>query len=532
MGGSSPNKKRKETQMNFNETKLRPEILSSLEAMNFASMTEIQERAVVSGIEGNDILAQAQTGTGKTAAFCLPIIHQIEDNDSLQAIMLAPTRELAVQITTEFKKMAANLPHIKAISVYGGDPIDKQMKLLRERPQVVIGTPGRIQDLINRKKLKLHEIKFFVLDEVDEMLNMGFLDDVVEIEKKMPRTKQTLFFSATMPNRIKTVSGQFLREGYDHIKVDAKSLTVDKVDQYYITCKDSRKYEALKNVLDAKQAKKIIIFTQTKRRADETFDFLISQNFKIEKIHGDLSQQQRLQTINRLRNGDVDIIVATDVVARGIDIDGIDLVINLQLPQDIEYYIHRIGRTGRAGKKGEAITIVSHNEYKRHFQHYPKQLKCTITEMDIPKDDEIIQTQMQREYAKIASVLTDGEIEPIFRDMAYMFDEDDLREVLAIVFQENYPQLSKVKRKKIIKAQFEKTHGGSGRGEGNGRGGNGRGGNGRGGRGNGRRRDDRKRDGRKRDRKSNASNSNSQGASNNYYAAKRKKDKKRKTPQA
>ncbi len=513
--------------MNFNETKLRPEILSALEAMKFESMTEIQERAVVSGIEGNDILAQAQTGTGKTAAFCLPIIHQIEDNDSLQAIMLAPTRELAVQITTEFKKMAQHIPYIKAVSVYGGDPIDKQMKLLRERPQVVIGTPGRIQDLINRKKLKLHEIRFFVLDEVDEMLNMGFIDDVIEIEKKMPRTKQTLFFSATMPKQIKNVSGKFLREGYDHIKVDAKSLTVDKVDQYYITCKDSRKYEALKNVLDAKQSKKTIIFTQTKRRADETFDFLISQDFKIEKIHGDLSQQQRLQTINRLRNGQVDIIVATDVVARGIDIDGIELVINLQLPQDIEYYIHRIGRTGRAGNIGEAITIVSHNEYKRHFQHYPKQLKCTITEMDIPKDDEIIQVQMEREYQKVAKGLVAGDTEQVFRDMANMFSEEDLREALAIVFQENYPQLSKSKRKKVIKDQFEKTHGH--RGDGNGRGGNGRGGNGGrnrrdgGRRDGGRRRDDRKRDGRNRNRKSNASNSN--GGANKYYAGKRQRER-------
>lgn len=502
--------------MNFNETNLRPEILKALDAMNFEKMTEIQERAVTSGIAGNDILAQAQTGTGKTAAFCLPIINQIEDTDSLQAIMLAPTRELAVQITTEFKKMSKNIPYINAVSVYGGDPIDKQIKLLRDRPQVVIGTPGRIQDLINRKKLKLHEIKFFVLDEVDEMLNMGFIDDVIEIEKKMPREKQTLFFSATMPKQIKTVSSRFLKEGYDNIKVDAKSLTVDKVEQFYITCKDSRKYEALKNILDAKQSKKTIIFTQTKRKADETFDFLISQNFKIEKIHGDLSQQQRLQTINRLRNGQVDIIVATDVVARGIDIDGIELVINLQLPQDIEYYIHRIGRTGRAGAKGEAITIVSHNEYKRHFQHYPKQLKCTIKEMDIPKDDEIINVQMQREYQKIAKTLLDGEIEPIYREMAQMFDGDDLRDVLAIVFQNNYPQLSKNKRKKIIKEQFEKTHGHR-ESDGGSRGGSRNGSRG------GSRNSDRRRDGSRRNRKSNASTSQRTERSQKFAAGARKK---------
>ncbi len=499
--------------MNFNQLNLSEPILDAITKMGFDQATEIQSRAIETALQGKDILAQAQTGTGKTAAFCLPVLQQLEDNDQMQVLMLAPTRELAVQITTEFKKMAANLPHIRAISVYGGDSIEKQIKLLREHPQVVIGTPGRVKDLINRKKLKLHNLRFFVLDEVDEMLNMGFIDDVIEIETKMPRDKQVLFFSATMPKKIKDISRDFLNDA-SHIKVDAKSLTVDKVDQYYIACKDSRKYEALKNVLDAKQSKKTIIFTQTKRRADETYDFLIGQDFKIEKIHGDLSQQQRMQTINRLRNGDVDIIVATDVVARGIDIDGIELVINLQLPQDIEYYIHRIGRTGRAGNRGEAVTIVSHNEYKRYFQHYPKQLKCTINEMPMPKDDEIIQVQMQREYQKISNVLVDGQVEPVFRDMANMFSDDDLREVLAIVFQENYPQLSKTKRKKVIKDQFEKMHGNGKEGNGNG--------NSR------RKRDDRKRkgDGRRRNRKSNTSTSKNEGKPSNQSRKRRSKKTK------
>lgn len=500
--------------MNFNELNLKPELLRAVEDMDFTTMTEIQAQAIPAAVNGDDVLAQAQTGTGKTAAFCLPILEQIQDNRELQAIIIAPTRELAVQITAEIKKMANYLNYIKAVSVYGGDSIEKQINLLKEKPQIVVGTPGRLIDLINRKKIKLNTINFFVLDEVDEMLNMGFIDDIVDIEKKTPRDKQTLFFSATMPPRIKKVSSSFLKEGYNHIIVKAKSLTVDKVDQYYIVCKDSRKYEALKNVLDAKNSKKVIIFTQTKRRADETYDFLLAQNFKIEKIHGDLTQQQRLQTINRLRKGDVNIIVATDVVARGIDIDGIELVINLQLPQDIEYYIHRIGRTGRAGQHGEAITIVSHNEYNRHFQNYASILKCKITKMEIPKDEEVIQAEMQRQYQSISETLVNGRIEQVYRDMAYMFEEEDLREVLAIVFQEHFPQLSKAKRKKILEKQFEKTHGSSRSGEHGG---------------NSKSRDNRKRDGRRSKRKSNNDGNKSNFKKNDkFFAEQRRKNKKKK----
>lgn len=454
--------------MNFKEFNLSQPILDAISEMGFEEATEIQARTIAPALAGKDILAQAQTGTGKTAAFCLPILEQLEESNELQALMLAPTRELAIQITKEFQKMAINKPNITAVSIYGGDSIVKQIKQLSKKPQVVVGTPGRVIDLINKKKLKLNDIEFFVLDEVDEMLNMGFIEDVITIEKQMPKTKQVLFFSATMPKKIEAISDDFLRYP-ENIKVDGKSLTVDKVDQYYLTCKDSRKFEALKNIIDSKQAKKIIIFTQTKRRADDTYEFLVSQNFKIEKIHGDLGQQQRTQTLDRLRSGAVDIIVATDVVARGIDIDGIDLVINLQLPQDIEYYIHRIGRTGRAGNRGEAISIVSQNEYKRHFQYYPKELKCTITEIQMPKEDEVIKLQVEREYQRISEAMIDNKVEQVYQDMTYMFDEYDLRQVLAIVLQDNYPQLSKTKRQAALKDQFDKTHnGGSGNRDGSG----------------------------------------------------------------
>ncbi|MFV0246349.1 MAG: DEAD/DEAH box helicase [Mycoplasmatales bacterium] len=445
--------------MKFNKLNLNDKILKALEELKYEKATEIQQETIAHAIEGKDILAQAQTGTGKTAAFCLPILERITNEKKLQALILVPTRELAVQINDEVKKFS-KYQKIDSISVYGGDPITKQIQLLREKPQIVVGTPGRVIDLIDRKKLKIHELDFFVLDEVDEMLNMGFIDDVKKIEKATPRDKQVLFFSATMPNKIKTLSNKFLSDFKD-IKVDAKSLTVDKVEQYFIRSKDSRKFEALKNILDLRALNKIIIFTKTKRRADETYEFLHSNNYKIEKIHGDLDQKQRLKTINRLRNGEVNIIVATDVVARGIDIDGIELVINMQLPQDMEYYIHRIGRTGRAGNKGESITLVSENEYKKEFRHYPKKLKCDIKEMDMPKDDEIIAARMQKYYFDISSKL-DEEIEDVYIELANMFDPVDLRNILAIELQENYPELSKSKRKKIIKKHREKITNGSG----------------------------------------------------------------------
>ncbi len=444
--------------MKFKDLQIKKEIHQAIQDLGFEETTEIQASAIPDAVNGVDILAQSQTGTGKTLAFLIPIIEQLEDNDNMQSLILAPTRELAVQINNEFNKLAKHL-NLKSVSVYGGDPITTQMKLLKQKPQMIIGTPGRVIDLIERKKIKLDEIRFFSLDEVDEMLNMGFIDDIIKIEKKMPRDKQVLFFSATMSKKIMSVADTFLRSP-KVIKVASKSLTVDKVKQFYAVAKSSRKNEMLKNIIDFKHEQKIIIFTTTKRRADEIFDFLFALNYSIEKIHGDLHQTNRLKTISNFKNGRTDIIVATDVVARGIDIDNVDLVINYELPQDIEYYIHRIGRTGRgSAEKGEAITLVSPREYDKTFKYYEKKLNCKIAKLSALSDEKIIERLQTALYTKLETNMKNETVEDVYFQTVDMFSPEDLRLLLATTLSTHYPELSLKKRKEFVKQQEQANKG-------------------------------------------------------------------------
>ncbi|MGL5020815.1 MAG: DEAD/DEAH box helicase, partial [Mycoplasmatales bacterium] len=449
--------------MKFEELNVSEKIKKAVLEMGFEGMTEIQEQAIPSAVSGSDVLGQAQTGTGKTAAFCIPVIENLDMTmTSVQCLMLAPTRELAIQITNEINKIGKYM-NVKAITVYGGDPIDKQLQLLKRNPQIVVGTPGRCLDMIKRKKLKLSEIKFFVLDEVDEMLNMGFIDDVEFIAEKMPKSKQTLLFSATMPDRIRKICNTFMVDPI-HIKVDAKSLTVDKVTQHYIVVKNMQKKMVLENLLLLRQDQKIIIFGQTKRSCDEIYDFLKERKYRAGKIHGDIVQKQRTDTIVQFRNNKFDILVASDVVARGIDIDGIDLVINYELPQDMEYYIHRIGRTGRGNAtKGEAITLVSPAVYNSEFRHYPKRLKCDITEMQKPtlKD---VQSKLKDKYQEElkSAVALDLPIKDVYKDMASgMVKSSDSTKVIEFLLAKLYPELSK--EQEAFDESPERNRGGSGR---------------------------------------------------------------------
>lgn len=449
--------------MKFEELNVTEKIKKATTEMGFESMTEIQEQAIPAAVSGRDVLGQAQTGTGKTAAFVIPVLENLDLEDkSVQCLMLAPTRELAIQITNEINKLGKYL-NVKAVTVYGGDPIDKQIQLLKNNPQIVVGTPGRCLDMIKRKKLKLSEIKFFVLDEVDEMLNMGFIDDVEFIAEKMPKTKQTLLFSATMPERIRKICNTFMVDPL-HIKVDAKSLTVDKVTQHYIVVKNMQKKMVLENLLLLRQDQKIIIFGQTKRSCDEIYDFLKERKYRAGKIHGDIVQKQRTDTIVQFRNNKFDILVASDVVARGIDIDGIDLVINYELPQDMEYYIHRIGRTGRGNStKGEAITLVSPAVYNSEFRHYPKRLKCDIPEMARPtlKD---VQSKLKDKYQEelTDAITLNQEVKPVYAEMAKnMAETNDSTKVIELLLAKLYPELSK--EQAAFDDTPERNRGGSGR---------------------------------------------------------------------
>ncbi|WP_019777822.1 DEAD/DEAH box helicase [Streptococcus sobrinus] len=347
--------------MKFTELHLAEDILQAVEKAGFVEPSPIQEMTIPLALEGKDVIGQAQTGTGKTAAFGLPTLNKIDiDNNVIQALVIAPTRELAVQSQEELFRFGRE-KGVKVRSVYGGSSIDKQIKALRSGAHIVVGTPGRLLDLIKRKALKLNHIETLILDEADEMLNMGFLEDIEAIISHVPDERQTLLFSATMPDAIKRIGVKFMKEP-EHVKIAAKELTSDNVEQFYIRVKEREKFDTMTRLIDVEQPELSIVFGRTKRRVDELTRGLKLRGYRAEGIHGDLDQNKRLRVIRDFKNDNLDILVATDVAARGLDISGVTHVYNYDIPQDPESYVHRIGRTGRAGKSGKSVTFVSPNE--------------------------------------------------------------------------------------------------------------------------------------------------------------------------
>ncbi|MCB4999000.1 DEAD/DEAH box helicase [Streptococcus mutans] len=347
--------------MKFTELHLAEDILSAVAKVGFVEPSPIQELTIPLALEGKDVIGQAQTGTGKTAAFGLPTLNKIDViNNVVQALVIAPTRELAVQSQEELFRFGRE-KKVKVRSVYGGSSIEKQIKALKSGAHIVVGTPGRLLDLIKRKALKLNHVETLILDEADEMLNMGFLEDIEAIISRVPETRQTLLFSATMPDAIKRIGVKFMKEP-EHVKIAAKELTTDLVDQYYIRVKENEKFDTMTRLMDVEQPELSIVFGRTKRRVDELTRGLKLRGYRAEGIHGDLDQGKRLRVLRDFKNDNLDILVATDVAARGLDISGVTHVYNYDIPQDPESYVHRIGRTGRAGKHGQSITFVAPNE--------------------------------------------------------------------------------------------------------------------------------------------------------------------------
>lgn len=347
--------------MKFKELNLSEDILKSVEKAGFVEPSPIQELTIPLALDGKDVIGQAQTGTGKTAAFGLPTLNKIRtEQNTIQALVIAPTRELAVQSQEELFRFGRD-KGVKVRSVYGGSSIEKQIKALKSGAHIVVGTPGRLLDLIKRKALKLDNIETLILDEADEMLNMGFLEDIEAIISRVPETRQTLLFSATMPDAIKRIGVKFMKDP-EHVKIAAKELTTDLVDQYFIRVKENEKFDTMTRLMDVDQPELSIVFGRTKRRVDELTRGLKLRGYRAEGIHGDLDQGKRLRVLRDFKNDNLDILVATDVAARGLDISGVTHVYNYDIPQDPESYVHRIGRTGRAGKSGQSITFVSPNE--------------------------------------------------------------------------------------------------------------------------------------------------------------------------
>lgn len=347
--------------MKFKELGLDHDLLKAIAQSGFEEATPIQAETIPLVLAGKDVIGQAQTGTGKTAAFGLPILQNIDKADrSIQALVISPTRELAIQTQEELYRLGQD-KKIKVQAVYGGADIRRQIRQLSEHPQIVVGTPGRILDHIGRHTLKLQNLKVLVLDEADEMLDMGFIDDIEKIVEQMPTARQTLLFSATIPASIMRLTNKFMHEPVT-VKIKAKELTADTVEQYYVRAKDYEKFDVMTRLFDVQDPDLVLIFGRTKRRVDELTRGLKARGYRAEGIHGDLTQQKRMSVLRQFKSGQLDFLVATDVAARGLDISGVTHVYNYDIPQDPDSYVHRIGRTGRAGHKGVSVTFVTPNE--------------------------------------------------------------------------------------------------------------------------------------------------------------------------
>ncbi len=378
--------------LKFEELGLAPELLSTVKQSGFEEATPIQAGTIPLALEGKDVIGQAQTGTGKTAAFGLPMLQKIDPkNRSVQGLVIAPTRELAIQTQEELYRLGRD-KRVRVQVVYGGADIGRQIRALKDGPHIVVGTPGRLIDHINRKTLKLENVETLVLDEADEMLNMGFLEDIEKIISKTPAHRQTLLFSATMPDPIKRIGVKFMKNP-EHVAIKATELSANLIDQYYVRSKDFEKFDFMTRLLDVQSPELTIVFGRTKRRVDELARGLELRGYKAEGIHGDLSQQKRMSVLKAFKSGQLDILVATDVAARGLDISGVTHVYNFDIPQDPESYIHRIGRTGRAGNDGMSVTFVTPNEMS--YLHTIENLtKKKMTALRPPSQKEAIEGQI------------------------------------------------------------------------------------------------------------------------------------------
>ena len=393
----------------FEDLQLDERILRAVTDMGFEAASPIQAQAIPTQLEGMDIIGQAQTGTGKTAAFGIPLLQKIDPKKKkLQAIALCPTRELAIQVAEEVRKLAKYMHGVKVVPIYGGQDIVKQIRSLKDGTQIVIGTPGRVMDHMRRKTIKCDGVHTVIMDEADEMLNMGFLEDMETILSQLPEERQTVMFSATMPSAIQDIAKKFQKNPVI-VKVVKKELTVPKVTQYYYEVKPKTKLEVMCRLLDLYAPKLSVAFCNTKRQVDELVQELQGRGYFAEGLHGDLKQIQRDRVMNSFRNGKTEILVATDVAARGIDVDDVEAVFNYDIPQDDEYYVHRIGRTGRAGREGMAFSFVVGKEvYKlRDIQRY---CKTKIVPQPIPSLNDITAIKVDKILEQVADIINDNDL--------------------------------------------------------------------------------------------------------------------------
>ena len=399
-------------ELTFKDLDLPAELLQALEKVGYEKPTPIQAQCIPLLLAGNDLLGTAQTGTGKTAAFALPMLANIvPDDKSTQLLVLAPTRELAIQVAEAFQVYASFSKKINVLPIYGGSSYDNQIRQLRRGVQVVVGTPGRVIDHIKKGTLKLDKLKFLVLDEADEMLRMGFIDDVEWILSHAPEKRQTALFSATMPDAIRKITKRYLSDP-KQVKIESKVTTASTIRQRYCQIAGHHKLEALTRILAVETFDGVIIFVRTKTATMELAEKLSARGYAVEPLNGDIPQNSRERTVDRLKRGKIDILVATDVVARGLDVERVSHVVNYDVPFDTESYVHRIGRTGRAGRQGDAILFISHRE-KRMLFSIEKATRQTIESMPIPSISQLNETRLSRFKASVIEAIGDPSIETL-----------------------------------------------------------------------------------------------------------------------
>ena len=408
----------------FDELQLDERIVRAVTDMGFEAASPIQAQAIPVQLEGLDIIGQAQTGTGKTAAFGIPLLQKIDpDSKKLQAIALCPTRELAIQVAEEIRRLAKYMHGIKVLPIYGGQDIVRQIRGLKDGTQIIIGTPGRVMDHMRRKTIRCDHVHTVIMDEADEMLNMGFLEEMETILSQLPEERQTVMFSATMPPAIQEIARKFQNDPVN-VKVVKKELTVPKVTQYYYEVKPKTKVEVMCRLLDMYAPKLSVAFCNTKKQVDELVQELQGRGYFAEGLHGDLKQEQRDRVMNSFRNGATEILVATDVAARGIDVDDVEAVFNYDIPQDDEYYVHRIGRTGRAGRDGIAFSFVVGREvYKlRDIQRY---CKTRIIPQAIPSLDDITEIKAEKIMDQVKETINNVDLTKMIQVIEQKLVEED-----------------------------------------------------------------------------------------------------------
>lgn len=418
-----------EEQITFEQLGISPKVLKALEDMGFEEPSPIQSRTIPLLLRGSDVIGQAQTGTGKTAAFGVPIVERLEPRARhVQALVLTPTRELAIQVAQEITRIG-KYSHVKAVPIYGGQAIERQIRLLRQGIDVVIGTPGRIMDHMRRGTLRLDQIKILVLDEADEMLDMGFIEDIEWILKETPVERQTLLFSATMPIEITQLAKRYMRDP-EMVSISREQLTVPLVEQVYYEVRGPEKDEGLCRIIDMEEITRSIIFCRTKKGVDELTEALQARGYLAEGIHGDMNQAQRNRVMAKFREGTIEILVATDVAARGLDIENVTHVINYDIPQDPESYVHRIGRTGRAGKTGTAITLISPREFQQ-LRQIERAIKVRILRRRLPTVSDVAERQRELLKERLLKVLEGGNL-GVYRTLATdLLNDYEAEELLA-----------------------------------------------------------------------------------------------------